>query len=66
MAHGLNLKVVAEGVDTEEQLAYLKKQGCDYAQGYLFAETMTGDELLQWVTPYREGGNFHPETALRA
>lgn len=50
MAHGLNLKVVAEGVETEEQLDSLKKRHCDYAQGYLFAKPMSGDDLLEWVS----------------
>jgi len=45
MAHGLNLKVVAEGVETEGQLNYLKEQGCDYAQGYLFSKPITAKEL---------------------
>lgn len=49
MAHGLNLKVVAEGVETKEQLDYLKKQGCDYTQGYFFAKPMPEDELFEWV-----------------
>ncbi len=37
MAHRLGLKVVAEGVETEQQRDVLKSIGCDYAQGYLFA-----------------------------
>lgn len=45
MAHGLNLKVVAEGVETEEQLAYLKTMACDYAQGYLFGKPMCADDM---------------------
>ena len=36
MAKNLNLKTVAEGVETEEQFSLLKKLGCDYFQGYLF------------------------------
>ncbi len=55
MAHGLNLKVVAEGVETEEQLACLKKRGCDYAQGYFFAKPMPGDELFEWMLKRDEG-----------
>lgn len=45
MAHGLNLKVVAEGVETAEQFAFLKEINCDYAQGYLFGRPMTHTEL---------------------
>jgi diguanylate cyclase (GGDEF)-like protein/PAS domain S-box-containing protein len=45
MAHGLNLKVVAEGVETDGQLHYLKKQGCDYAQGYLFSKAVSAEDL---------------------
>jgi len=45
MAHGLNLKVVAEGVETDGQLKYLKERGCDYAQGYLFSKPISADEL---------------------
>ena len=47
MAHGLNLKVVAEGVETAEQLSYLKSLHCDYAQGYLLGKPMTDSELSE-------------------
>ncbi len=38
MAHGLGLKVVAEGVETEGELSHLADRGCDYVQGYLFGK----------------------------
>ena len=36
LGHSLNLKVLAEGIETADQLAFLREQGCDYGQGYLF------------------------------
>ncbi len=45
MAHALGLKVVAEGVETEEQLNFLASKGCDCAQGYLFSRPVTEQEL---------------------
>ena len=46
MAHKLGLKVIAEGVETEEQCALLKAAGCDYGQGYLFARPMPAADLF--------------------
>ncbi|KZZ32732.1 EAL domain-containing protein [Oleiphilus sp. HI0086] len=43
MAHSLNLKVVAEGVENQEQYKLLKDLNCDYAQGYLFGRPMAPD-----------------------
>ncbi|MCU1379501.1 MAG: hypothetical protein JWN29_2484 [Acidimicrobiales bacterium] len=42
MAHGLGLQVVAEGVETEEQLAFVARLGCDLAQGYLVGRAQPG------------------------
>jgi len=41
MAHKLGMKVVAEGVETKEQLILLSEAGCDYAQGYLFSKPVS-------------------------
>jgi diguanylate cyclase (GGDEF)-like protein/PAS domain S-box-containing protein len=47
MAHSLNLKVIAEGVETEKQLAFLSKQKCDEMQGYLFSPPVPAAVLTQ-------------------
>lgn len=43
MAQGLGLSVVAEGVETGEQLAFLRRHGCDVMQGYLFSRPVAAD-----------------------
>ncbi len=49
MAHSLQLKVVAEGVETPEQLAFLKAQGCDEIQGYWLSRPLTADACLDFL-----------------
>jgi diguanylate cyclase (GGDEF)-like protein len=45
MAHGLGLSVVAEGVEKEEQLGFLRRQRCDFFQGYLFSRPLAPEEF---------------------
>ena len=49
MANSLNLKTIAEGVETERQLALLKLQHCDEAQGYHFAQPMPAEEFSRYL-----------------
>ncbi|WUR14989.1 EAL domain-containing protein [[Empedobacter] haloabium] len=53
LAHGLELVVVAEGVETEGQLAYLHAMGCDKIQGYLFSRPLPADELAALLREQR-------------
>ena len=50
LAHNLNLEVVAEGVETAEQLALLRLFGCDQAQGYLISKPLPLPELVDYLT----------------
>ena len=47
MAHSLQLKVVAEGVETDAQYEFLKKHGCDEMQGYHFSSPLPDDDLVE-------------------
>ena len=49
MGHGLGLKVVAEGIETEAIARRLREMGCDIAQGFLYAKPMPLAELEAWL-----------------
>ena len=49
MGHTLGFRVVAEGVETDEQLAYLKEKGCDVYQGYLKSRPLPADAFAAFA-----------------
>ncbi len=53
LGHNLGLKLVAEGVEGEEDLDFVRSQGCDYVQGYLFSAPMPMARLREWMAGRR-------------
>ncbi|MEZ5523977.1 MAG: EAL domain-containing protein [Pseudomonadales bacterium] len=49
MVHKLDIKVVAEGIETQAQFDFLKQAGCDYGQGFLFARPLTAERALSFA-----------------
>lgn len=55
MAHSLKLEVVAEGVESQDQLEFLRNQRCDHAQGHLFGDPMTAEDFCALLVAEAEG-----------
>jgi len=53
MSHGLRLKVIAEGVETAEQLNFLRAEGCDQFQGYLVSQPLPADEFERFLNEWK-------------
>ena len=53
LAHNLRLRVIAEGVETESQMSYLRRHRCDEIQGYLFSRPVPADELAHMLREQR-------------
>jgi diguanylate cyclase (GGDEF)-like protein len=63
LAHGLRMKVVAEGVETTAQLDYLRSRGCDEAQGYWLCKPMSADETRDFMAHHLRNQFAPPVTA---
>jgi EAL domain-containing protein (putative c-di-GMP-specific phosphodiesterase class I) len=66
LAHGLRLKVVAEGVETQVQADMLKEIGCELAQGYLYSRPVPGEAIGQLLTNNRAASGSIPRARAAA
>jgi len=53
LGHNLGLKVVAEGIEREEEMQLLREFGCDQAQGYLISKALTASDMETWISDNR-------------
>jgi EAL domain-containing protein (putative c-di-GMP-specific phosphodiesterase class I) len=59
MGKALNIRVIAEGVETQEQLNFLKEHGCFEFQGYLFSRPMAANALTEMIHTASPGAYTH-------
>ncbi|MEO1202754.1 MAG: EAL domain-containing protein, partial [Pseudomonadota bacterium] len=59
MGRSLKMDVVAEGVETEEQLGFLQTLNCNYVQGLLFGEPMSSEDFVTLLLAQEDGTNSH-------
>jgi EAL domain-containing protein (putative c-di-GMP-specific phosphodiesterase class I) len=62
MSTQLGLRVVAEGVETREQLEFLRRHGCHHIQGFLFGKPKSSAEFFEFLASL-SGGDKHPDRA---
>jgi EAL domain-containing protein (putative c-di-GMP-specific phosphodiesterase class I) len=60
MGHELGIHIIAEGVESTEQLDFLQLKGCDSAQGYLFSRPLPPNEMVSWLRDYRARHELQP------
>jgi EAL domain-containing protein (putative c-di-GMP-specific phosphodiesterase class I) len=71
MAKTLDVKLIAEGVDNAEQLAFLREEGCNEVQGYLISSPMPAEGLRRFLRTFADSGpsflanGRHPVMAAR-
>ncbi|MDF1760748.1 MAG: EAL domain-containing protein [Coxiellaceae bacterium] len=56
LAHSMDLTVIAEGIETKEQLSFLRDNQCEYGQGFLFSEPVTGDKVAPLLIQGKSNG----------
>jgi EAL domain-containing protein (putative c-di-GMP-specific phosphodiesterase class I) len=61
LAHGLDMRVTAEGVETAQQAAWLENEGCDRLQGYCISPPLAADRLEDFI---RQGARIHSAAAF--
>ena len=60
MGKALGLAIVGEGVDSEQTLGYLRRQGCQQVQGNFLAEPMPPADFLKWYDQYSQARSSQP------
>jgi diguanylate cyclase (GGDEF)-like protein/PAS domain S-box-containing protein len=64
IGRSLRLQVIAEGVETEDQLAFLRRRRCDTAQGYLFSRAVSADKLTRLLAERRTVSYVQPRITI--
>ena len=65
LAHSLKLRVIAEGVETNEQLTFLHDNGCDVIQGYIVSPPLPAEGFAKLVREHQQMGNWLAESPPR-
>lgn len=55
LGRNLNMQVIAEGVESLEQQAYLQQEGCHEGQGYFYSRPLPASDLIEWLDDYEQG-----------
>lgn len=63
LAHGLKITAVAEGVETDAQLGWLREAGCDAVQGYFFSQPLSPEDFEQLL---QQGAAKHGVSCMQA
>lgn len=64
LAHVLDMKIVAEGIEGRESFEYLKTLGCDYAQGYWISRPLPEKEIIPWIANWNKTALLTPDKSV--